>query len=400
METIKPYPTRFVPDHTQDRQWDLRVNVPTDDDLDRLVNAVKSEIAAGKFRYVLIGGVERGDKAKHSDYQILHVHVALMYVNRVTKASIMKNLQIKSGLGYYLVPRNRSYSYAGWKKHHTKTETKVSPTLMILEHGTLPADTEQKEVVKRSESEKKRKLDDIIMEMKTDIENGKDEEAFRKFPRNYLTFGEKIKAMLVQKRDFFKTNGDPHIWLYGSPGDGKSALLSYIYPDYYNKNLDNKFFDLYNPGHHTHMLLQDVDHQVVEKLGVQFLKTICDEAGFPVDQKYKSPQLARTTALVTSNFTLEDVLPEDMKGRNENLRALQRRFWVINVRDLLRALGMKLLDKYEIAQLKREGNQDPSKIFLSYDYLRNIPTGEPLEDPVKLQHRIRELYYGPQEASV
>lgn len=393
-------PSRFVPNHTADRQWDLRVNVPTDDDLDRLVTAVKSEIAAGKFRYVLIGGRERGDNMYHDDFEIQHVHVALIYNNRVTKASIIKNLNIKVGLGYYLVPRNRNLPYKGWKEHHTKVKTKVSPTLTILEHGTMPEDLENKEIVKRSEGEKKRKLDDIIQEMKTDIEAGDDAEAFRKFPRNYLQYGEKIKAMLVQKRDFFKSNGDPHIWLYGSPGDGKSALLSYIYPHYYNKNLDNKFFDLYQPGHHTHMLLQDVDHQVVERLGIQFLKTICDEAGFPVDQKYKSPQLARTVALVTSNFTLDAVLPEDLKGRNENLRALSRRFWVVDVRDLLRALGIKLLDKYEIMQLKREGNQDPSKLFLSWDYLRQAPTGEPLESPEKLQHRIRDLYYGPQEASV
>lgn len=392
--------TRFVPDHTQERQWDLRVNVPTDSDLERLTTAVQSEVDAGKFRYALIGGTEVGDKQYQDDYQIRHVHVALIYNNRVTKASILKNLNIKRGLGYYLVPRNKALPYQGWKAHHTKVVTKDSPTLKILEYGTLPADTESAPIVKRSEGEKKRKLDDIIVEMKGMIEMGRDDEAFKAFPRNFLTYGEKIKAMLVQKRNFFKTNGDPHIWLYGSPGDGKSALLSYIYPDNYNKNLDNKFFDLYNPGHHTHMLLQDVDHQVIERLGVQFLKTICDESGFPVDQKYKSPQLARTTALVTSNFTLDAVIPDDMKGRTENLKALSRRFWVVNVRDLMRALDIKLLDKYEIQQLKREGNQDPSKLFLSWDYLRNIPTGDPLPPPIKLQAKIKDLFYGPQVASV
>ena len=328
------------------------------------------------------------------------MHVALIYNNRVTKASIIKNLNIKTGLGYYLVPRNRNLPYKGWKDHHTKVKTKVSATLTILEHGTMPEDTEAKEVVKRSEGEKKRKLDDIIAEMKGDIEAGRDDDAFRKFPRNYLQWGEKIKAMLVQKRNFFKNNGDPHIWLYGTPGDGKSALLSYIYPAYYNKNLDDKFFDLYNPTHHTHMLLQDVDHQVVEKLGVQFLKTICDEAGFSVNQKYKSPQPTRTTALVTSNFTIDDVLPEDMKGRNENLNAIKRRFWMVNVRDLLRALGIKLLDRYEIMQLKREGNADPSKLFISWDYLRNIPTGDPIDQPDQMQAKIKSFYYGPEEASV
>lgn len=386
---------RFVPAHTADRQWDLRVNVPTDDDLDRLTTAVQNEINAGKFRYVLIGGVERGDNMYHDDFELKHVHLALIYINRVTKASILKNLNIKTGLGYYLVPRNRQLPFAGWKDHHTKIRTKVDSTkLTILEHGTLPEDKEAIEVTKRSEGEKKRKLDDIILEMTDLIRNGKEEEAFTKFPRNYLTYGEKIQARLVQKRDFFKTNGDPHIWLYGAPGDGKSALLNYVYPKYYNKNLDNKFFDLFHPGHHTHMLLQDVDHAVVEKLGVQFLKTICDEAGFTVDQKYKTPQLARTSVLVTSNFALSDVMPEDMKGRSINLQALMRRFWVVKSYELLRALEIKLLSRYELTQLKKEGNQDPSKLFLSWDYLRDVPTGEPLPSPEVLQKKIRMLYYG------
>ena len=390
---------RFVANHTQDRQWDLRVNVPTDDDLERLTTAVQSEIDAGKFRYVLVGGVERGDNMYHDDFEIKHVHVCLIYINRVTKASILKNLNIKTGLGYYLVPRNRQLPFAGWKEHHTKKKTKVDSTkLIILEYGTLPEDKEAVEVTRRSEGEKKRKLDDIIMEMTGLIKDNKEEEAFTKFPRNYLTYGEKIKAMLVQKRDFFKTNGDPHIWLYGAPGDGKSALLNYVYPKYYNKNLDNKFFDLFAPKHHTHMLLQDVDHAVIEKLSVQFIKTICDEAGFPIDMKYKTPQLVRTTVLVTSNFSLADVLPEDMMGRNENLAALTRRFWIVKSHELLRALGVKLLSRYELQQLKKEGNQDPSKIFLSWDYLRDTPTGEPLPSPETMQEKIRQLYYGRERA--
>ena len=64
-------PSRFVANHTADRQWDLRVNVPTEDDLDRLVTATRSEIASGKFRYVLIGGVERGDNMYH--LSLIHI---------------------------------------------------------------------------------------------------------------------------------------------------------------------------------------------------------------------------------------------------------------------------------------------------------------------------------------
>lgn len=390
------FPSSFVPFHHVDREWDMRYNVPTQDDLDLFLMAIEEQVRDSKLRYCLVSGVEIGTRPYQDDYLIRHVHICLVYNNRVSKSSILKNLSVKQGNGYYLVPRNRALPYSGWKKHAMKKETKIDENcLSLYEYGNLPVDREEtKEVVKRSDNEKKRKLDEIIVEMKGLIEEGKEDEAFTKFPRNYLTYGEKLKAMVSQKRDFFKSNGDPHIFVTGAPGDGKSALMQVIYPKYYNKNLDSRFFDLFRPDYHTHTLLQDIDHAVVEKLGVQFLKTICDEAGFPVDQKYKTPQLARTTVLVTSNFQLQDLLPEDMKGRNENLQALRRRFWCVRINDLLRSLNIKLLSKYEITQLKKQGNTDPTKLFMSYDYLRDVPSGEPLPSAEELQKKVRDLYYG------
>lgn len=386
----------YVPRHHVDREWDARFNVPTDADLDLLLGNVKSEDNAGKYRYVMVSGIEIGTKPYQPDYLIRHVHVAFVFINRVSKNSILKNLQIKEDLGYYLVPRNKALPYSGWVKHHQKKESKLDEhSLVLYESGTCPLDKvgTSDQVTKRSEVEKKRKLDEIIIEMKDLIENGQEDEAFRKFPRNYLTYGEKLKSIIHQRRDFFQSNGNPHIWLHGAPGTGKSAILQVVYPNYYNKNLDTKFFDRYDPKQHSHVLLQDVDHGTVEKLGVQFLKSICDEAGYPVDQKYKTPQIERLTILVTSNFTIRDVMPEDMPGRRENLAALERRFFHVNIRDLLPVLGIKLLSKYEVTQLKKKGNTDPKAIFISWDYLRDCPTGDPLKTPEEYQQIIKDHYY-------
>ena len=380
--------------HTQDRQWDCRFNVPTDQDLESLLSAIKKEWDNGKFKYILVSGVEIGTRPYQDDYEIKHVHVAVIFNNRVTKSAILKNWNVKQGLGYYLVPRNRDLPYSGWKKHHSKSETKVDPATPVLyEQGTLPPDDKFTKLPEASEAEKKRKLDDILIEMKELIDNNKHEDAFKKFPRNYLTYGEKIRAMCVQKRDFFNTNGDPHIWLYGTPGSGKTALLTYIYPKYYKKNLYNKFFDLFDPQEHTHVVLEDLDHEAVETLSVNFLKTICDEAGFPIDQKYKTPQLIRTAVLVTSNFTLFEVLPEDMKGRNENVAALLRRFWHINAFDLLRLLNLKLLPKVERNKLKQSGNSDPGKVFITWDYLTNTPLCTPMRSPEEYQKIMKDYFY-------
>ena len=106
--------------------------------------------------------------------------------------------------------------------------------------------------------------------------------------------------------------------------------MCFIYPKAYKKNLYNKFFDLYDPTEHTHVMLEDLDHEAVQKLSINFIKTICDEAGFAIDQKYKTPQLARTTCLVTSNFTIREVVPET-EGFHKNLQAIARRFWCFPV---------------------------------------------------------------------
>ena len=61
----------FVPFHTLDREWDARFNVPTDEDLELLLSAIKSEAQQGKFRFCLVSGVEIGTRPFHDDYLLL-----------------------------------------------------------------------------------------------------------------------------------------------------------------------------------------------------------------------------------------------------------------------------------------------------------------------------------------
>lgn len=377
--------------NTLDRQWDARFNVQTDDSLNLLIDSIKSEYEGGKLRYVLVGGVEIGTRPFQDDYQVRHVHVAAIFHNRVSKASILKNWSVTQGNGYYLVPRNRDLPYTGWRSHHIKEFSKVDKERCInLELGELPKD--EGKSIKASDEEKKRKIDEVLIDMRSLIEKNENEQAFRKYPRNYLIYGEKIRAMVTQKKDFFKTNGDPHIWLYGYPGTGKSAILNYVYPKYFKKNLHNKFFDLYDQEVHTHVMLEDLDHEAVERLSINFIKTICDESGFAIDQKYKTPQLARTTVLVTSNFDIPSVMP-DGAGIEENKEAFMRRFWHVNIYAFLRMLGLKLLPSFDRNKLKSEGNCDPGKLFMTWDYVTDTPLCVPIESPEFYQKKLKDSYY-------
>ena len=75
----------FVPFHAIDREWDARFNVPVDADVDLLVANIEQEANQGKYRYVMVSGIEVGTKPFQPDYLIRHVHVAFVFFNRGTK---------------------------------------------------------------------------------------------------------------------------------------------------------------------------------------------------------------------------------------------------------------------------------------------------------------------------
>lgn len=385
--------SRQVNFQTEDRQWDGRFNVQSDEDLARLLTAIKRHWDSGRLKYILVGGIEVGTRPMQDDYLIRHVHVAAIFHDRISKRALLKNWDVKQGNGYYLVPRNRDLPYSGWRNHHIKEFSKVNKDERSLyEMGELPPDLKRKRV-EASEEEKKRKLDDILVEMKDMYETGVDDDVvFNKFPKHSLMYGEKLKSTCKQRRITACNEGNPHLWVTGYPGTGKTAILSFIYPKLYKKNLYSKFFDLYDPKEHTHVMLEDMDHEAVDKLSINFIKTICDEVGFSIDQKYKTPQLARTTVLVSSNFTIRELVPEGA-GYDQNLSAICRRFWQVKIYELLRLLQLKLVPKEDQAKLKKEGNTDTSKLFMDWDYLTDTPTGKPIKQPIEYQQVIRDYFF-------
>lgn len=377
----------------EDRQWDARINVQTDEYLEEVLQAIKDEDTKGKFKYILVGGLEIGTKPSQDDYQVRHVHIAAIFNNRASKSSILSNWHIKQGNGYYLVPRNRDLPYKGWRDHHVKEYSKVDPTaLHLYESGDIPADVgEKRKHTERSDLEKKSTTDEVLRKIRKLLEDGRDEDAFQQYPRNFILYGERLKALITQKKPE-GTVTHPHIWLYGFPGTGKTAIMNFIYPETYKKDLNNRFFDLYDAKRHTHIMLEDLDHANVEKLGIQFLKTLCDESGFPIDQKYKTPQLTKSTILVTSNFTIDAIVPNG-PGVDATKMALGRRFMHVRVDEMLKLLGVKLIPTYERKQLKMNGNDNAAAVFMTWNYFHNTPTGEEVKEPKYYQDIILKAYY-------
>lgn len=144
-------------------------------------------------------------------------------------------------------------------------------------------------------------------------------------------------------------------------------------------------------------MLEDLDHDAVDRLSTNFLKTLCDESGFSIDQKYKTPQLTRSAILVTSNFTIHQIIDQSEEcnvfGKSANKQAMLRRFWHIEAKEFFHILGLKILPKYELQQLKKAGNTDPSKCFLTWDYVTDTPLGKPVDEPSVYQQLLRDTYY-------
>jgi hypothetical protein len=56
-------------------------------------------------------------------------------------------------------------------------------------------------------------------------------------------------------------------------------------------------------------------------------------------------------------------------------------------------LGLKIIPKYEIQMLKKQGNLLPGKLFMTWDYLTDSPVGESIKTPEVYQQIVKDQYY-------
>ena len=59
----------------------------------------------------------------------------------------------------------------------------------------------------------------------------------------------------------------------------------------------------------------------------------------------------------------------------------------------MRILGLKIIPKYEIQVLKKQGNSDPGKLFMDWDYIADCPTGVAIKSPDDYAKLIKDIYY-------
>lgn len=144
-DASKPYVSRKEYRTRESTEWDVRVDC---------VNGITPETIRGQMQlrvadlvYGLIGGLERPDSTTLTDGSIGskedHVHVALVFLTPVCRATALKMCRETKVGDEYATPRNKRFTYAGWLAHHTKLAFKVDPEApkVFYEYGTLPMDS-------------------------------------------------------------------------------------------------------------------------------------------------------------------------------------------------------------------------------------------------------------------
>ena len=156
----KPYTSAKEYRTRESTEWDVRVDC---------VNGITPETIRDQMQlrvadlvYGLIGGLERPD-VPHTDTidlrgQVVHttngsvshqdhVHIALVFLVPVCRATALKMCRETKVGDEYATPRNKRFTYAGWLAHHTKVAFKVDPEApkVFYEVGTLPMDSYDEE---------------------------------------------------------------------------------------------------------------------------------------------------------------------------------------------------------------------------------------------------------------
>lgn len=144
----KPYTSAKEYRTRESTEWDVRVDCVNGITPDTI--RVQMQLRESDIVYGLIGGLETPDPVPGIPSNVAtspmskqeHVHIALVFLRPVCRATALKMCRETKLGDEYATPRNKRFTYAGWLAHHTKAAFKVDPeSTLFYEHGTLPMDS-------------------------------------------------------------------------------------------------------------------------------------------------------------------------------------------------------------------------------------------------------------------
>lgn len=361
----------------QDRQWDIRINLaPGDGSLEDAVKELAWFVdkckAWDKIKYIFVGGIEVGDKPSQDDYNRFHVHVCLILFTPNTRRAVVHNLGLavysnRRPRSYYISKRNPFASFTGWRNHHSKLKTKVQNDLIAYEAGEPPKEYAS-QLLKKGEPGKL-KQDDMLREIMQLFAQGKKDLAFQEYPALTLRYHAQITSMVKTRLEQpVSIDHTPCLWIWGEPGTGKSAYVAWKFPKAFKKSLAKNevlYWNGIDLDWHTHVYIEDIGPEAFKNIGMEQLKQWADPShGYTISLKYGAPIMGVTLGLIiTSNYQPGELPEEGMRYKRTEMEAIQRRFEIIHIKDLLKREKLSLKSKEEIKELKKAKNADFSKVF-------------------------------------
>lgn len=332
-------------------QWDIRINVPTEQDVQQLLRRVQKLWEKDNIIYVHVSGVEQSST---SDQR--HVHIALILANRTSKTSIIRKYVPLTNHGFYVAPRDTRLSVEDWIAYHAKRYSKINPDEPFLfREGVVPR-------ARRTftPEERAQRYDDALTKRATawarkrELVAAQDWDTLdHEYPGFiWSTSGQNMKReLLKQANDEFNAplQGPLNNFIiWGPSGSGKSSSISLLYPNCYKKQKGTQYWDAYdrtNPDHSI-VWIDEMSRETLKCLtgkpdgGFEFLKELGDRYAVTVDEKYtKGYKIRPKSIIITMNEHPETLLPK--RGVEVNKRALYRKFKILHVMDWLKMNNLK-----------------------------------------------------------
>lgn len=326
-------------------QWDIRVNIDSEELLAFYVAIVEDHCEKSGVRYCHVSGMEFGDVPGRSSFGMTHVHVALILANFTTKRSIIKKFTIPDA-GYYVEPRDKTKSVEGWIAYHSKKRTKVKPGEgLIFVYGEVPKERVKRKAedltpMEQSKQDKK-KMDWARKKhlMQTNDWDTLDDE----FPGFiYSSMGQSMKREVMKQANDEWTKPLQgklkNFIIWGPSGSGKSSSVALLYPNCYKKQKGSQYWDAYDKTNPDHSIVW-IDEMSKETLktfsgkmdgGFEFLKELADRYPVTVDEKYtKGYKIRPKKIIITMNEHPTSLLPD--RAVEVNKQALFRKFKILYV---------------------------------------------------------------------
>ena len=332
-------------------QWDIRINVPTENDVEAVITNIKNRWEKDNIVYVHVSGVERSSTSGQR-----HVHIALILQNRTSKNSVTRKYVNNPRHGFYVAARDTTKSVDDWVAYHAKEFSKIDPNVPFLfQAGSLPR---PRRVLSEEEKEarvtKKRNEKAEAWARRRELVAKQDWEALdEEFPGFiWSTSGQNMKRELLKQMndEFNEPLQGPlnNFVIWGPSGSGKSSSISLLYPKCYKKQKGTQYWDAYdrtNPDHAV-VWIDEMSKETLKTLtgkpdgGFEFLKELGDRYAVTVDEKYtKGYKIRPKMLIITMNEHPDTLLPK--RGVEVNKQALYRKFKIMHISTWLEMNNLK-----------------------------------------------------------